>query len=140
MHNYRFFAKTLVNLLGTQLSVQIHSPDSVPLSIKDIGRTTEGHRLIAISQRETPFSTNGQDIEMVFALQVAGDLELAMPVTLTSASLGIRQSMYMYDEHAKRTLVNHKTKSELTRFALNWFANLKKQEVFDEKAVRVPME
>ena len=49
MKSYQHFATILADLLGNETAVRLTVNGYMPLSVEDIGQSTDGNRLIAIS-------------------------------------------------------------------------------------------
>ena len=68
MKTYTSFATSLLTLLGEDQAVKLTSEGFMPLSIEDIGPTTDGHRQIALSHTGIQNGDLMRDPEMVFQI------------------------------------------------------------------------
>lgn len=139
MNNYKYFAKTLLDLLGDVTAVRITSKGYMPLSIEDIGLSAKGHRLISMCHYGEQNGDLMRDPDMVFALITHDDLTIAEPISYRNDYMGIDQEVYRYDEAGKRTHVDPKLKRELKSFALTWIRNIKAQGFLTQEAKREPL-
>lgn len=136
MKNYQEFAKHLDQLLGGVQAVRITVPGYLPLSVEEIGISTEGHRLVSLCHYGEQNGDLMRDPDMVFMFHNFPDGMAAEPVSYRNDYLGIVQEVYRYDEAGRRTHVLPSLKQDLTEFAESWFANLKDQGFFASTAVR----
>ena len=136
MKNYKYFAKTLLTLLGSDTATRITSDGFMPLSIEDIGHSPDGFRQIAICHYGEQNGDLMRDPEMVFALQDIDDFTIAEPISFQNDYAGLYQEVYTYNGEGKRTHINPRLKKELVSFALLWFRNLKHQGFLDNDAKR----
>ena len=136
MNVYRDFAADLNQLLGGQSAVRITVPDYMPLCVEEIGTDEEGHRLVSLCHYGKQNGDLMRDPDIVFMFQPTVNGSIAEPVSFRNDYLGIHQDVYQYNQAGKRTHVFAKRKTELKEFAQAWFANLKDQEFFRERADR----
>jgi hypothetical protein len=132
MKNYKYFAKTLLHLLGGNAALRITSDGYMPLSIEDIGHSPDGLRQIAICHYGTQNGDLMRDPEMVFTLRDIDDFTIAEPISFQNDYMGLYQEVYRYNGEGKRTHIDPKLKRELISFSLTWFRNLKHQGFFDD--------
>lgn len=136
MNNYKYLAKTLLQLLGPHSAMRITSEGYMPLSIEDIGHSPDGHRQIAICHYGEQNGDLMRDPEMVFTLQDIDGSTIAEPISFQNDYMGVYQEVYRYNGEGKRTHINPTLKRELISFALTWFRNLKEQGFLDNDARR----
>ena len=136
MKTYQSFAKALLTLLGTDTAVRLRVDGYMPLSVEDIGQSTDGHRLIAISHYGGQQGDLMRDPEMIFEMHRSAAPDMAEPLSFRNDDLGLMQEVYRYDDSGKKTHVNAKLKQELTSFARTWFTNLKDQGFLGNTAIR----
>ena len=136
MNNDKFFANTLLQLLGDSTAVRLTSKGFMPLSVEDIGSSAEGHRLISICHYGEQNGDLMRDPDMVFAIHGQGEYLTAEPLSFRNDYMGINQEVYRYDDHGKRTHLDPRLKKELKSFARLWFRNLKAQGFLDKDTTR----
>ena len=68
MKNYIHFAKVLNQILTADIAVRLTVDGYMPLSVEDIGTSTTGNRLIAISHTSEQNGDLMRDPEMVFEI------------------------------------------------------------------------
>lgn len=134
MKNYQRFAKTLLQLLGSDTETRITSEGFILLSIEDIGHSPDGLWQIAISHTGVQNGDLMRDPEMVFTLQEIGGITVAEPVSSRNDYMGILQEVYTYNGEGRRTHVNPRLKCELSSLTSIWFRNLKHQGFLDKDA------
>ena len=136
MKIYQHFASVLTQLLGNETAVRLTVNGYMPLSVEDIGRSADGHRLIAICHYGEQNGDLMRDPEMVFELFTHGEASAAEPLSFQNDYMGLLQEVYCYDESGKKTHVKRRLKAELKSFARTWFTNLKEQGFLGETAIR----
>lgn len=136
MNMYRDFAADLNQLLHGHIAVRITVDGYMPLSVEEIGIDGEGHRLVSLCHYGEKNGDLMRDPDIVFLFQNSPHGLMAEPVSFRNDYLGLNHEVYRYDEHGKRTHLDTKLKLHLKEFAQNWFANLKEQGFFGDKAVR----
>lgn len=108
----------------------------MPLSVKDIGQSTDGHRLIAISHYGEQQGDLMRDPEMIVEIHTSASPDIAEPLSFRNDDMGLMQEVYRYDDSGKKTHVNTRLKQELTPFAKTWRKNLKDQGFLSDTAIR----
>ena len=136
MKSYQQFATVLTGLLGADMAVRFTVPGFMPLSVEDIGQSTDGNRLISICHYGTQHGDLMRDPDMVFEIHAWADAPAAEPLSFRNDYMGLLQEVYRYDDAGKKTHVNIRLKQELTSFARTWFTNLKDQGFLGETAIR----
>ena len=136
MKTYQYFAKVLAGLLGNETAVRLTVNGYMPLSVEDIGQSTDGHRLIAICHYREQHGDLMRDPEMVFEIHTYAAPDTAEPLSFRNDYMGLLQEVYRYDDDGKKTHVNVRLKQELTSFARTWFKNLKDQGFLGDTAIR----
>ena len=107
----------------------------MPLSVEDIGQSTDGHRLIALSHYGEQQGDLMRDPEMIVEIHTSASPDIAEPLSFRNDDMGLRQEVYRYDDSGKKTHVNTRLKQELTSFAKTWFKNLKNQGFLNGTAI-----
>ena len=136
MKTYQHFAKILAGLLGNDTAVRLTVNGYMPLSVEDIGQSTDGHRLIAICHYGEQHGDLMRDPEMVFEIHTYTSPDMAEPLSFKNDYMGLMQEVYRYDDDGKKTHVDARLKQELKSFAGTWFKNLKDQGFLSETAIR----
>ena len=136
MKTYTSFATSLLTLLGEDQAVKFTSEGFMPLSIEDIGPTTDGHRQIALSQTGIQNGDLMRDPEMVFQIISQEGITLAEPLSFRNDYMGVYQEVYRYNDQGKPSHVDNSLKAELKSFARMWFRNLKHQGFFADTVTR----
>ena len=136
MKPYQAFATDLNHLLNGARAVRITVPGYMPLSVEEIGTSTEGHRLVSLCHYGEQNGDLMRDPDIVFLFHNLPNGIAAEPVSFRNDYLGIVQEVYRYDETGRRTHVVPSLKQELKEFAESWFANLNNQGFFASTAVR----
>ena len=136
MKSYQHFATVLAQLLGNDTAIRLTVNGYMPLSVEDIGQSTDGHRLIAISHYGEQNGDLMRDPEMVFEIHTSAAPDMAEPLSFRNDYMGLMQEVYRYDDSGKKTHVNTRLRRELTSFARIWFKNLKDQGFLGETANR----
>jgi hypothetical protein len=136
MNLYQAFATDLTQLLGHARAVRITVPSYMSLSVEDIGRSPDGHRLVSLCQYGEQNGDLMRDPDLVVLFHNMPDGAAAEPVSYRNDYLGIVQDVYRYDEVGKRTHVLPLLKQDLQEFARAWFATLREQGFFAPTAVR----
>ena len=136
MKNYIHFAKVLNQILSTDTAVCLTVDGYMPLSVENIGTSTVGNRLVAISHTGEQNGDLMRDPEMVFEVHAWPDVLIAEPLSFRNDYMGIMQEVYRYDDAGNKTHVNSSLKQELRSFARLWFSNLKKQGFLNKDANR----
>ena len=136
MKTYTSFATSLLTLLGEDQAVKLTSEGFMPLSIEDIGPTTDGHRQIAISHTGIQNGDLMRDPEMVFQIISQEGITLAEPLSFRNDYMGVYQEVYRYNDHGQPSHVDKSLKAELKSFARMWFRNLKHQGFFADTVTR----
>ena len=72
MHTYQHFATVLAQLLGNETAVRLTVNGYMPLSVEDIGQSTDGDRLIALCHYGEQQGDLMRDPEMVFEIHTSG--------------------------------------------------------------------
>lgn len=80
MNTYQYFAKVLASLLGNETAARLTVNGYMPLSVEDIGQSTDGHRLIAISHYGEQQGDLMRDPEMIFEIHVCVSRHSGAPV------------------------------------------------------------
>ena len=84
MNTYQYFAKVLASLLGNETAVCLTVNGYRPLSMEDIGQSTGGHRLIAISHYGEQQGDLMRDPEMIFEIHTYASPDIAEPLSSCS--------------------------------------------------------
>ena len=117
MKTYQHFATVLTQLLGTDTAVRLTVKGYMPLSVEDIGQSTDGNRLIAICHYGEQNGDLMRDPEMVFEIHTSAAPDMAEPLSFRNDYMGLLQEVYRYGADGRKTHVNAKLKQELTSFA-----------------------
>jgi hypothetical protein len=136
MKTYQYFAKVLASLLGNETAVCLTVNGYMPLSVEDIGQSTDGHRLIAISHYGEQQGDLMRDPEMICEIHTYASPDIAEPLSFRNDDMGLMQEVYRYDDSGKKTHVNTRLKQEFTSFAKTWLENLKDQGFLSDTAIR----
>ena len=136
MKTYQYFATVLASLLGNETAVCLTVNGYMPLSVEDIGQSTDGHRLIAISHYGEQQGDLMRDPEMIVEIHTSASPDMADPLSFRNDDMGLMQEVYRYDDSGKKTHVNTRLKQELTPFAKIWLKNLKDQGFLSDTAIR----
>jgi hypothetical protein len=136
MKTYQHFATVLAHLLGTDTAIRLTVDGYMPLSVEDIGQSTEGNRLIAICHYGEQNGDLMRDPEMVFEVYASPTPATAEPLSFRNDYMGLMQEIYRYDDDGKKTHVNARLKQDLKSFAKTWFQNLKDQGFLGDTAIR----
>ena len=84
MNTYQYFAKALASLLGNETAVCLTVNGYRPLSVEDIGQSTDGHRLIAIAHYGEQRGDLMRDPEMIFEIHTYASPDIAEPLSSNS--------------------------------------------------------
>lgn len=136
MKMYQAFATDLNQLLISACAVRITVPGYMPLSVEEIGTSTEGHRLVSLCHYGEQNGDLMRDPDLVFMVTDLPDGTAAEPVSFRNDYLGLSQEVYRYDEAGRRIHVLPSLKQDLQDFARAWFATLRDQGFFEATAVR----
>ena len=136
MKTYQYFAKVLASLLGNETAVCLTVNGYMPLSVEDIGQSTDGHRLIAISHYGEQQGDLMRDPEMICEIHTYASPDIAEPLSFRNDDMSLMQEVYRYDDSGKKTHVNTRLKQEFTSFAKTWLENLKDQGFLSDTAIR----
>ena len=136
MKTYQHFASVLTQLLGTDTAIRLTVGGYMPLSVKDIGQSADGNRLISICHYGEQNGDLMRDPEMVFEIHTYTSPDMAEPLSFRNDYMGLMQEVYRYDDDGKKTHVDARLKQELKSFAGTWFKNLKDQGFLSETAIR----
>ena len=132
MKTYQHFASVLTQLLANDTAIRLTVEGYMPLSVEDIGQSTEGNRLVSICHYGEQNGDLMRDPDMVFEFHQWPDALAAEPLSFRNDYMGIMQEVYRYDDSGKKTHVNAKLKQDLKSFARTWFKNLKDQGFLSE--------
>jgi len=133
---YQSFAKSLLQLLGSDSAVRLTVPSFMPLSIEDIGKSGDGNRLVSLCHYGEQNGDLMRDPDIVFMFHALPDGLAAEPVSFRNDYMGLCQEVYRYDDAGKRTHVVPRLKRELQEFSITWFRNLRHQGFFSPEARR----
>ena len=136
MKTYQHFATVLAQLLGNDTAVRLTANGYMPLSVEDIGRSTDGNCLIAICHYGEQNGDLMRDPEMVFEVYASPTPATAEPLSFRNDYMGLMQEIYRYDDDGKKTHVNVRLKQDLKSFARTWLNNLKDQGFLSDNAKR----
>jgi hypothetical protein len=136
MKTYQHFATVLTQLLGSETAVRLTVDGFMPLSVKDIGQSRDGNRLIGICHYGQQNGDLMRDPEMIFEVYAFPTPAMAEPLSFRNDYVGLMQEVYRYDEDGKKTYVNVRLKRELKSFGWTWFQNLKDQGFLGDAAKR----
>ena len=136
MKTYQHFASVLTQLLGTDTAIRLTVGGYMPLSVKDIGQSADGNRLISICHYGEQNGDFMRDPDMVFEVYASPAPATAEPLSFRNDYMGLMQEVYRYDDDGKKTAVNPKLKQDLKSFGLTWFKNLKNQGFLGDTAIR----
>ena len=103
MKSYQEFATHLGQLLGGVHAVRITVPGYLPLSVEEIGTSTEGQRLVSLCHYGEQNGDLMRDPDLVFLFHNIPDGAAAEPVSFRNDYLGIFHEVYRYDEAGRRT-------------------------------------
>ncbi len=136
MTMYQTFATDLNNLLSGARAVRITVPGYMPLSVKEIGSSGDGDRLVSLCHYGKQNGDLMRDPDIVFLFHNVPDGAAAELVSFRNDYLGIVRDVYRYDETGRRTHVVSSLKQELKEFARAWLATLRDQGFFASTVVR----
>ncbi|HQY59233.1 MAG: hypothetical protein KA240_00245 [Nitrospira sp.] len=136
MKTYQHFATVLTQLLGNDTAIRLTVNGYMPLSVEDIGKSTDGHRLVSICHYGAQNGDLMRDPDMVFELRQWPDALAAEPLSFRNDYMGTMQEVYRYDDSGKKTHVNARLKQDLKSFARTWFKNLKDQGFLSDTVIR----
>ena len=131
MKTYQHFATVLTQLLGNDTAIRLTVNGYMPLSVEDIGKSTDGHRLVSICHYGAQNGDLMRDPDMVFELRQWPDALAAEPLSFRNDYMGTMQEVYRYDDSGKKTHVNARLKQDLkSLYRSRWqveldFRNLK---------------
>ena len=84
MNTYQYFAKALASLRGNKTAIRLTANGYMPLSVEDIGQSTDGHRLIAISHYGEQQGDLMRDPEMIFEIHTYASPDIVEPLSSNS--------------------------------------------------------
>ena len=91
---WRYAGTVLADLLGNDTAIRLTVHGYMPLSVKHIGQSAEGNRLIAISHTGEQNGDLMRDPEMVFELNTSSTPHVAEPLSFRNDYVGIMQEIY----------------------------------------------